>query len=83
MRLYLVEWYDCAGYDTYSEFIVACSTPDEARNTYPGGRVNEGWEDRVSSWIKHSQREQLRVTYLGRAKKDLPAGVLIASYHAG
>lgn len=86
MRLYLVEWMESDGYDRWSDFIIACSTPTEARNTHPDGRVNAGWDGlqvRRESWIEYAKRDQLKVTYLGRAKKDFPACVLIASYHAG
>lgn len=74
------------GYDSYSEFVVAAETEDEARNTYPSGcyAVNEDWpEEHGGAWVSKDQVATLRVTLLGVADDAIEEGVILSHFCPG
>lgn len=87
MKLWLVTRNGSGGYDTYSDFIVAAETEDEARLTHPDGfhtwngrkwrQPDHDWND--GSWTAPSN---VTVKEIGTAA-DGVTGVQCASFHAG
>lgn len=87
------------GYDTYSAFIVACYTEQEARETHPNecrkfNRKLNGWSnlhddtrivsDRYDGWIPVNEISSLDVEFIGKAKESFKNGEVIMSlYNAG
>ena len=68
------------GYDSYSDFVVAAYSEEEARNTYPGGG---SFEDRYGEWISKNKVGELIVTEIGNASEFVKPGIIVESYHAG
>jgi len=81
MKLWIIEQSKNAGYDTYSDAVVAAETEEEARVIQPDGqplRANEDWA--YSTWAKP---EFVSVRYIGEAAESISKGVVCASFHAG
>lgn len=92
LKLYHVSQDVNNGYDTYSDFVVACESEEEAMYTYPNEnqkwhdgewylQCNNGGEVRWDnySWCLPSQ---VKVKYLGEAAEGI-TGVICSSFHAG
>jgi len=81
------------GYDTYSEAIVACNKPEEAKIMNPGGfREWNGqtWLFKYANGTTSPNEDRtwchpdhVVVELLGNAKKGTKKGVILASFHAG
>lgn len=98
LNLFLVDRTDNGGYDSYSSFIVACDTEQEARSTHPNGGLcigvdHKGWSNkddrehiltRRRDWINVDKIDTLTVEWIGRAKSSIQKGeVIMSEYHAG
>ena len=87
MKLWQVTRNNQGGYDTYSDFIVAAETEDDARKTHPDGDRWNGkkwisaagheWND--SSW---TEPDNVTVKEIGTAAEGIE-GVQCASFHTG
>ena len=76
------------GWDSYSEFIVAAMTEQQARSTYPNGGGNDYWINDMRNdheWIRFDEIHTLIVTCIGIADvtKVQNGQVIVSSYHAG
>lgn len=67
------------GYDSYSEFVVAAYSEEEARNTHPGGE----WFSYEGDWIAKDKVEKLLVKEIGNASETVEPGVIVSSFHEG
>ena len=71
-------------YDTYSDFIVAAASEEEARNTHPNGHplgnpLTKLWE--TCDW---APLEDIKIEYIGEAAPHITTNtVLCASFNAG
>jgi hypothetical protein len=70
------------GYDSYSEFVVAANSEEEARRVHPCGCDN--WQVGSYEWVSIDKVGLLNVVEIGTAASNLTVGtVIVASYHAG
>ena len=95
MRLWHVERPDCGGYDTYSDFVCAAVTAEQAARVHPSDyahwdkatrrfvhRDGEPSEVEYGSWL--DDVDSLKVVCIGDAAEGMEHGkVLCASFHAG
>jgi hypothetical protein len=80
MNIYLVERTDRYSYDEYDSFIVVAKNEECATDIDPSGeKFSEN--DRCSSWVNN--KNNLKVTLLGRAAAKIATGVVLASFNAG
>ena len=78
MNLYLLTQTTFRGYDTYNSCVVAALDEETARNTHPGGYVN----DRIPSRTWPAP-EFVTVTLIGTADPSVRPGVVCSSFNAG
>jgi hypothetical protein len=78
MKIYHISQDENNDYDTYSAMVVAAANEVEAAVIHPD---NGKWDAPYSTWC--SSPAAVTVKYLGEAAHDIPAGVLLASFHAG
>lgn len=82
MNLYHVKQTINNDYDTYSDFVIAANTEEEARNTHPSGN-QACWDGTYAgSWVSIRDRHQLVVTHIGKARPGI-TGIICRSFHAG
>lgn len=75
MKIYKI-WQEVNnGYDTYSDFIVYAENEEEAKLVYPLDK------DCCGSWVQNIK--DIKVEYLGEAKKGAKKGKIAESFHAG
>jgi hypothetical protein len=68
-------------YDVYSAAVVAAKNENEARKIHPDGEtIVTSTKQSTSTWVP---LKDVRIAYLGEAKKGTKAGVIVASYYAG
>ena len=84
MNLYKLTQNENTGYDTFSCIIVCAESETKARLIHPYGesdawKEDELWKD--SAWA--SSPQNVNVTLIGKAVKDLKAGIICRSFHAG
>ena len=92
MNLYKVSQDVNNDYDTYSDFVIACETEEDARNTNPGGyhkwrdntwffQYADGTEnpDTDYSWCLP---KDTKVELIGKAAAGIK-GIICTSFHAG
>ena len=64
----------------FSRAVVAAATEEEARRTHPDGSSTVlEQEDYFGTWVS---LQRVQVEYLGEAKPEMQAGVILASYIA-
>jgi hypothetical protein len=82
LQLFHVEC-DCdLGYDSYSAFVCAAYSEDEARHMHPSGSDKNWAHD--SSWLPKDQLHRLDVVLIGTACYGVAEPrVIVASFHAG
>ena len=83
MRLYLIMRTDMAGYDEYDSAIVAALCPVDARMIHPDASRDAVWDGGVEEYGSWVAAEDVKVIYLGEARKGMKAGVICASFNAG
>lgn len=85
MKIYLLSQSKNNDYDTYDAVVVTAESEDEARQIHPTG---------VENWIKIESNEAVRgatwvmladvkVKYIGTAKRGAKSGVILSSFNAG
>ena len=80
LNLYLVSQEENTGYDTYSAFVVAAESVEEARSFDPyGGKMD--WTDWNPHWCLTEQA--VKVKLIGKAVEGSSTGVVLASFQAG
>ena len=80
LNLYLVSQTENTNYDSYSAFVVAAESEEEARSFDPyGGKMD--W----AAWNPHwcLTEKAVKVKLIGKAVEDLASEVVLASFHAG
>ena len=98
MKLYHVSQDINNNYDTYSDFVVAAESEDEARNTHPsefvthrrdglwyGTHIDGGeyeTDNTYRTWVTVEQLDKVEVKYIGKAA-DGVKGIICKSFHAG
>jgi hypothetical protein len=80
MNLYHVSQDVNNNYDTYSDFVIACASEEEARNTTPDGNKNE--ETPQTHYSHWTWPANVKVKLIGTAAEGI-TGVICSSYHAG
>jgi len=82
MYLYLVKRTDAGDYDTYDSFVVCCESKKVALNCHPSSEwyYDRALTNKCSSW---TTPENVKVTKIGLAHKNMAKGVVIASFDAG
>ena len=80
MNLYLLSQTEASGYDTFSAMVVVAPSEEIARNIHPRN-YPEAWEDTFSEWA--SSPANVIVALIGKAKSNIPSGIILASFHAG
>lgn len=90
LKLWLIRQSVNAGHDTYDSAIVAAETAEEARSYHPAsGAV---WDAARCGYLEPSgctwygdwaAPEHVEAEEIGAARKDLSAGVVLASFNAG
>ena len=91
LYLYHVSQTATTGYDTFSDFVVACYSEEEARQTDPRGNYtweSDAWrraKEDVSSYVASywCNPDQVTVKLLGVANEAVKPGIICASFHAG
>ena len=73
------------GYDSFSEFVVACKNEVTARFMHPCGWEKSQWTERdTDEWLCQARVNELVVTCIGVANENVKENqVIVASYHAG
>ena len=62
----------------FSRAVVAAETEEDARRTHPDGNSTVlEQEDYLGTWVS---LRRVQVEYLGEARPDMQAGVILASY---
>jgi hypothetical protein len=79
MNLYLVEWKEGGGYDTFSAFVCSAKNENAARLTLPEPNYHNAIEHRA--WTSHP--EKLIVRFLGTAAEGTMPATILARFHAG
>lgn len=67
-------------YDTYSDAIVCAKNEKEAQGIHP---LRSEWDGKIRELDVWCAIEDVKVEYIGKAKKGLKKGVICASFHAG
>jgi hypothetical protein len=85
VKLYLLSQTENRGYDTFDSVVVAAENENDARMTYPGyhsdGKIWDGLEKSMfGTWCDACYVD---VDYLGKARKGMEAGIVVASFNAG
>jgi len=78
MKLFKISQNVNNDYDTYDEAIVCAKDEKEAKSIHPNGNLS--YNDKEESWCP---KKDVKVEYIGEAKKGLKKGVICASYNAG
>ncbi len=85
MKLWLLTQDDSTGYDTYDGVVVAAEDVESAKNTPPWpkeGAWAKAWGSGGGrTWANEPAR--VRAEYLGEARDNMPAGVVLASFIGG
>jgi len=79
MKIFLVSQNENNDYDTYDSFVCYAKSKEQARNMLPSKFAK--WGTSFSTWASSSNK--VNVKYLGKTKKDVKAGVILASFNAG
>ena len=83
MKLWKVTNNTVTGYDTYDAVIVAAETEEEARMIHPS-TYEKNWDGKVSrSWAEWGAAKDNTVEYIGTTDREIPKGVILASFNAG
>jgi hypothetical protein len=93
MNLYHVTQSQNNDYDTYSDFVVACETEEEARHFYPSGHYKwhdnawyfqyaDGTERVAGICYDWTTPEYIQTKLLGVAAEGIE-GIICTSFHAG
>lgn len=77
MRLYLIYQDANVGYDTYDSAVVCAKSATDARNTSP-----YRYKDIDPTYV-WTTPDNVKVRYLGEAKRGMKAGIICASFNAG
>jgi len=71
-------------YDSYSDFVVAAYSENQAREYHPGtDECIIGWSEKRADWISKEDITKLNVTLLGLASPNIKPGIICTSFHAG
>ena len=81
-KLWLVKNEVVTGYDTYDSVIVAADTEAEARMIHPSD-YKKDWDGSCSKYGDWCAAKDAIVEYLGYTDRQLPSGVILASFNAG
>lgn len=85
MKIYLISQDVNNDYDTYDSAVVAAESEEGARTIHPDEIIDRSIRERSwktsSTWAQTP--EQVKVLFLGTAKKDTKEGIILASFHAG
>ena len=81
MKLYLYHVSQSVNndYDTYSDFVCAAESEDDAKTIHPGGITDSPYGGSV--WVASPCDVSVRL--IGTAAHDVERGVICASFHAG
>lgn len=85
------------GYDTYDSCVVCAENEEEARLIHPSEFVDhcddENWygtditgeeyNHYSNDWVVRTKVDKIEVEYIGKAKKGMKKGVILASFNAG
>jgi hypothetical protein len=76
------------GYDSYDSMIVYAENELEARMIHPGyadqdRAVWDTWPSTSNAWITKDQISYLEVEMIGRTRRKVKCGVILASFNAG
>ena len=87
MKLFLCSRQDDSDYNTYSDFVVAAETEEDAKDTHPDGDCKwngKSWRYRDRDWSDSTWTTPDKVTVkeIGTAADGI-VGVQCASFHAG
>jgi len=81
LNLYRISQSVNAGYDTYSDAVVAAHNEEEARNMHPGtGRTMTPDDVDSEAW---APPKDVTVELFGVSVPGMEVGVVCASFHAG
>ena len=84
MNIYIISREQCY-YDEYDSAIVCAENAEIARNMDPSddgkAMTEKRWNERGSDWCRLP--EQVKVEYVGKARKGMSRCVLLGSYNAG
>jgi len=75
MKLFYISQDVNNGYDSYDSAVVCAKDEEEARNIHPSGYGND-----YGTWC---DVKDVKVEYIGKAKKGSKKGVVCASFNAG
>lgn len=72
-------------YDSFSEFIVAAESADDARNTYPNEcyAVDEEWPIDPGVWVTKEEAHTLIVRLIGVADEAVEPGIVLSVFCPG
>ncbi len=87
MNIYLLSQSKNNGYDTYDSCVVIAKDEKQARHIHPqclnfpkAWKGKKWWNDDYGTWAKP---EDVQAILLGKARKELVAGVACHSFNAG
>lgn len=82
MKLWRISQSANSNWDTYDSAIVAAEDELGARDIHPSGK----WDERDNGVFYNSDwtdKENVKVEYIGEAKDGTNSGVILASFNAG
>jgi hypothetical protein len=82
MNLYLLTQEVNNAYDTYDSCVVCAKGLNDAKTIHPSEQVciTKESQDTYDAWCKLSD---VKVKYIGQAKRGLKRGVILSSFNAG
>lgn len=85
MNLYYITQNVRSGWDTYDGAVVAAKNIKDARTIHPSNFTdNNWWEEPQSPYSAWAHRlDQVEVELIGKAKRGVKRGVVVASFNAG
>ena len=81
MKLFLISQSVNNNYDTYDSAVVCANTKKEARFIHPSGKKE--WDGKFKEFDGWASAQEIKIEYLGEAKKSSIKGVICASFNAG
>lgn len=80
MKLFFISQEVVHGYDTYSDAVVCAIDEVDASLISPDGGSEIASAKEYGSWCNP---EDVKVEYIGKAKKGMKRGLVCSSFHAG
>jgi len=86
MNIYLLSQNKKNGWDTFDSMVVCAESKKEAILIHPYDKdfpTCDNWNDSYNPWCDNEQIDTIDCKKIGKAKKGIEKGVVLASFNAG